>query len=46
MKVYDSLVTTMDEERIVELLDWNHAVYDQLTGIVVVPLYNDTSDEY
>lgn len=46
MKVYDSLVTTMDEGRIAELLDWNHAEYDQLTGIVVVPLYNDASDEY
>jgi len=46
MKVYDSLVTQMDDGRIVDLLDWTCATYDQKTGIVVVPLHNDDSDEY
>lgn len=44
MKIYDSLVTQMEEGRIMEMLDWNSATYDQST--VLVPLHNDDSDEY
>lgn len=44
MKIYDSLVTQMEEGRIMEMLDWNSATYDQST--VLVPLHNDDSGEY
>jgi hypothetical protein len=44
LKIYDSLVTQMEEGRIMEMLDWNSATYDQST--VLVPLHNDDSDEY
>lgn len=46
MKIYDSLVTQMEEGRIMKMLDWYSATYDQKAGTVLVPLHNDDSDEY
>lgn len=46
MKVYNSLVTQMEEGRIMEMLDWNRATYDQKAGTIVVSLHNDDSEEY